>query len=785
MSDYVVTLYEIRNAANLVLDYRLVGIEGFLGTGHGDEDLVDRNLNLLAKLVATRERTPVAIIRRGDTRLLAVPADRTLKQFEYSLTPTVVRLQPETGTHSLRLSEPSDEHRHIALKFIEFSLRGPLNGDPELWAPSPRTFLQKRPINYRESDREADLYEGFHFHLRFFDGRLFLGVSLSYKYIDDAWLVDRFTPDQMRRLKMRHVLYHFGHRWYTVQLLDILGVSIKEARFQPQDAAEATTVFDYTRAENKDNPPPWIQALDPASPAITYRSPGRDQVRFAAAALGKLIYRTDAPEVRHLHRRSIKQPTDRFRFTSMIVERYFKKARFGETALDIAREPHRVSPKIFSIPTLEFGQGHSLRVSGQASRDTVPLSDLPSARMNKLLDPQCGFAVTSPLDAQYVLIPQSLTREIATDFRSALEGAVRGFIHSPYRLEAVLYDDRQARTLKQQVDSIVAALATARVSHGHGVLVLPVQAKSDLHNYVKSKLKDTIQVQCVSASKIQEFYRTVLRGGRGQVEVRPELRGRYTSYLRYTALGLLIVNRQWGWVLKDGTNYDGYVSFDVLSNYAAFSFFYEGGRKCFIRTFPSRQKEKLLRAQVREIVYDALKQDLHCGIRIGSLVLQRDGRLFESEWAGFSDAIKKLIQEKLLPSGFVFGAIEVHKKSTNTVRIARTGIDGLRNPRIGIGLELTDEEGIICNTGYPFRLNGSVNPLFIRVVRGELELSRVLEDAFQKSLLSWPVPDRMIRLPIDLKLCDEFLRAVAADADEDEAVYGEEHERLVDAVNVS
>jgi hypothetical protein len=36
-----------------------------------------------------------------------------------------------------------------------------------------------------------------------------------------------------------------------------------------------------------------------------------------------------------------------------------------------------------------------------------------------------------------------------------------------------------------------------------------------------------------------------------------------------------------------------------------------------------------------------------------------------------------------------------------------------------------------------------------------------------------------------LKLCDEFLRAVAADADEDEAVYGEEHERLVDAVNVS
>ena len=451
----------------------------------------------------------------------------------------------------------------------------------------------------------------------------------------------------------------------------------------------------------------------------------------------------------------------------------------------MATEPHAVSPRVYSVPTLEFGQGQTLEVSAQPSNGGVLLADFPSARMNKLLDSQCGFAVTSPLDTQYLLIPETLARDIATDFRNTLEGTVRGFIHSPYRLDPVLYNDRSAHTLKQQVDSVVGALTTAGVSHGHGVLILSAHAKSDLHNYVKSKLKDILQVQCVSAAKLGEFYETVLRGGRGQVEVRSELRGRYTSYLRYTALGLLIVNRQWGWVLKDPTHYDGYISFDVLNNHAAFSFFYEGGRKCFIRTHPSRQKEKLLRAQVRGIVYEALKQDLERGVNVTSLVLQRDGRLFESEWAGFSEAVDNLIKEGLLPSDLLVGAIEVHKRSTNAVRIAKLSANGPVNPRIGTAIEFPGNEGVVCNTGYPFKLNGSVDPLLIRVVKGSVKLSRVLEDAFRKSILSWPVPDRVIRLPIDVKLCDEFLRAVAADADEDEAAYGEEQERLVGAANAS
>lgn len=42
--------------------------------------------------------------------------------------------------------------------------------------------------------------------------------------------------------------------------------------------------------------------------------------------------------------------------------------------------------------------------------------------------------------------------------------------------------------------------------------------------------------------------------------------------------------------------------------------------------------------------------------------------------------------------------------------------------------------------------------------------------------LCWPTPTGCMRLPVDLKLCDEHLRAFAGRADEDKAVFGESEE---------
>jgi hypothetical protein len=317
--------------------------------------------------------------------------------------------------------------------------------------------------------------------------------------------------------------------------------------------------------------------------------------------------------------------------------------------------------------------------------------------------------------------------------------------------------------------------------------MLPPRAENDLHNFLKRKLKHRLQFQCVDARKVAEFYELKPRNGKAEYGVASGLHNRYVSYLRYTAMGLLIVNRQWPWVLAKETHYDMYVGLDVLHGTAAFTFFADGGRECFLHSVESQQKEKLLRKQVRSVVYEQLKTHLtNGGKRPRSIVLRRDGRSFGCERKGFFEAITRLINEGLLDTGVVWGVVEVHKTSAEGVRLVEELKDGQRrNPTIG-AWEVTGEgEGVVCTTGFPFKFRGTVKPLSVRIAAGNLNLEYVLEDTFAMSQLCWPAPDRCMRLSIDLKLCDDYLRSIAADADEDAGQFGDDEEWAEQEVRVA
>jgi hypothetical protein len=245
-------------------------------------------------------------------------------------------------------------------------------------------------------------------------------------------------------------------------------------------------------------------------------------------------------------------------------------------------------------------------------------------------------------------------------------------------------------------------------------------------------------------------------------------------------MGLLLVNRQWPWVLADGTHYDMYIGLDVLHNTAAFTFFSEGGRRCHLHAVDSQQKEKLLRRQVRTVVTDQLRSSLQGAAHPPrSIIVRRDGRAFLSEWAGFKDAIETLIQEGLLPADTVYGVVEVHKTSAEGCRLVEDSYgQPLRNPSIGSWAYIDQKEGIVCTTGFPFPTKGTVKPITVRIAAGELDLEKLLEDTFRMSQLCWPVPDRSIRLSIDLKLCDDYLRSVAGAADDDEGQFGEDDDGM-------
>jgi len=258
--------------------------------------------------------------------------------------------------------------------------------------------------------------------------------------------------------------------------------------------------------------------------------------------------------------------------------------------------------------------------------------------------------------------------------------------------------------------------------------------------------------------------------------VKDTLASRYVSYLRYTAMGLLLVNRQWPWVLTESTHYDTYVAVDVLRHTAAFTFVSDGGRQCHMQIVESQQSEKLLRKQVQTVVYDYFNhqwQDTAKSPR--AIVLRRDGHAFRSERLGFQQAIEQLVREGKLAKEVQLGMIEVHKTTAEGMRLVEETHEGvLRNPTVGAWKALTRQKGLVCTTGFPFRFSGTVNPLFIRIVAGDLDIEKILEDTFDLSQLCWPVPDRCMRLSIDLKLCDDNLRSSAAAADEDEGQFGEE-----------
>ena len=718
----------------------------------------------------------MAVVRESSGARLVIPADVVLSETEYHLAPDVVRLKLENRAKECHLASEDPADRHVCLSFLQFALRGRLRDETDLWPGSIYSFFPRKPLNGGNLSREIDLYEGFHFHVRYFDRGLFLGIKLAHKYVDAAWAVDRFGEESFERLKMRMFLYHFGYNWYAIQLMEVMDKSIAETEFVPTGSDAAVSLFDYVMSKAGKNAPPWIRNLNPKTRAVRHRNPGRDVRLFAPLALLKLIHRTADPGAKELHRESIKDPEQRFSFGRQIVERYFQNQAFLGTRLVIDPSAQVVRPRVFAVSCLEFGQGKTLRVSDHPKQGEVMLAELGRARMSLLTDRTAGVAATSPLEPQYIVIPRSLDRSIAEDVTKKLEAVTRSFLQTSYRLDTVLYDDRSCRTLKHYVDAILTGVRQPTVRHGKGVLVLPAKAPGDLHNYIKRALRDELQFQCLDAGKLGTFYQTVLRDGARSIEPIPSSVRKFGSYINFVALGLLIVNRQWGWVLQDSTHYDAYVSFDVLNGHAAFTFFYEGGRHCYTRNFDSGQPEKLLKAQVRKAVYEGLKLDLNVVRAPKSLVLQRDGRLFKAEWLGFDEAVRQLISEGLLRGDVQVGGIEIAKKFVSGLRVVHELDDRLENPAIGTSLRTGDDEGIVCTTGRPFRFPGTASPVAVRVVHGGMNLDWVMEDVFRKSLLSWSSPGACISVPVDLKLCDETLRAFAGEAEDEEAIHGQEVE---------
>ena len=120
MDTHRVNLYEIEEKGRLGFEYRLAEVEGLDRSTVKDGDLVERNLNTLAMLVAVREKCPVAIVRESDRFRLAVPAKSKLENLEYHLAPDVVTLKPLNEVYPGTFCSPRWEVPPCRDEFLEF-----------------------------------------------------------------------------------------------------------------------------------------------------------------------------------------------------------------------------------------------------------------------------------------------------------------------------------------------------------------------------------------------------------------------------------------------------------------------------------------------------------------------------------------------------------------------------------------------------------------------------------------------------------------------------------------
>jgi hypothetical protein len=767
MTRHLINLFALRDAGNLRRNYRLMEV-----TNLPRNDQFAENIQRLVGMVAKETRRPACVYQNGGRVYLATTADAEAVKREWRLIPNVAVLVPDPKEYQLDYGAISPGRAAIALNLLRYELRTALSRNAELWNDSPGSFYLRTPkFTTREGD--VDVLEGFVFRFHYLQDVVYLSIDPTVRYVDRRSMSERLNAgEEFRHFRFQHFLYRNGHKWYRVQLHGLTNNPISKQLFVHESDDQPHDVYSWVMNTCQPPHPDYIKQLDPNSPAVIYRYPQGGKDFYGAAALCFKTYRTDDPRIHELHSRSIVTPADRLLRTREFIRKYFQHVNLQQGRLMFSEQPLSKAPEQFDPPDLLFGGGKVLHAQQNNWDEGVPLKELGRRRMDLLLDPQGGVLTQDGLQKQYVFIPMSLHRSVSKIFHQEFTRQMERLLSQRYSLNPILFDDRSAKNLRQQVEAIKKAVEENKIDRGSAILILPDRSDPHLHNFIKRELFEVIHFQCVQASNLKRYFNAAAGG---DYRIRDDWGGRFISYTRYTALGMLIVNHKWPFALNSPLHHDVYIGIDVLNTMAGFTYVYNGGKNSYFRHYQSRQAEKLSKKQVFSVLSQDLQRDLsRLNLKPRSIVIHRDGRSFAQEEEGFFAAVERLKQDRVLPTDVLAGVVEIHKTTMGRLRLYEERGGETQNPRIGSFFTVDDRQGIVCNTGWPFRFPGTVAPLHVAVTRGDLDIRNTLADVFALSQLAWSAPDKSSRLPITIKLGDMFLQPVASEFDEEDALYGGE-----------
>ncbi len=775
-------IFRIVNADALSSTYKLYRIKGL---NNAPDEYYQNRQNIIRKLSFSL-KAPVTIVDREGLPHLVVRSDAT-PPVNLSVVRTTVTFEHCPGELVLDFSVRSPENDRICIRFLDFWIQGVLFKHVNLWQPSAgQAFFRKEsePLG-------TNLVKHTGFSVRAIitsTNELGLCIDVTSKTVGRDPLPTHLSYDEFAQWKNQTFVYHYGHNWYEIQAIGLSDQNVTEYIIPDSQLS----LLDWAVRDCPKPIPAELAAVPHDASALLYLD-GRDDNRSAIAPLCYPVYRTSNDGAGQRHGHTILEPRYRRELIHTFMRENLRGLKMGSTPFQLESRPVFVETRMFSVPDIRFGNGKVLSARNTPNTQHVSLDALGKTRLALLKDYNAGFYTRDLLDRQYLILPQSVVDSYGTRLIDDLKRTMRDLFPHGYDPVVVPYKDRVAKTFAKQGHAIREAVALYCTKPGYAVVM--IHHTSDRKEGAEDQLAAMVIRELYDRNP--QIYAAVMHSvvgsecyfqpnGQSSYEPRSDKRGKLSGYLRMVAINkILLTNQRWPFVLESRLNADLTIGLDVKQHTAGLVVVGSHGGDIQTHIKKSRQKEKLSDRQMKAYLVEAIRRAAgNCTELIKTILLQRDGRVFDTEVKGAHDAIDQLKKENIIAQDATLTIIEISKSAPVRLRLfdvtPRGNRDWVDNPQVGTYCILSNTEGYVCTTGRAFPHKGTIRPLHIRLVEGSLSIQACLEDVFYLSCLTWTRPDDCSRYPITLKLNDRFLSEEATDYDENalelEAILAEEDE---------
>lgn len=639
-----------------------------------------------------------------------------------------------------------------------------------------------------------DLYKGFTFRVAFCQGKVGICVDTERKYVARKPLPAIIKRNDFGKYKGLNCMYEYGRSWYEIKIEALNDLPCDELPLP-----DGSTLYENVVQQFGHRKSPLFSAMPKNCSVLMYKTSSGAQ-RNAPSGLCRRTYTTEHPEIKNLHSRSIKPPISRRAEIQFVTDQYLRNLTFGDVQLKLSEKPTSSSHLWFDIPKLRFANGQVLSVGRSNGAISTDLKTF-GAKKKELLFAGGAFK-TKQLDAQYFIMPLSALDTYWRVFLSDLQNEVSRLLpglSQPYNPTIIPYDDSDKRSVYRLARAITGAVDSSDPRPGFAVAMLPpmrstVIKEDELANIIMKKLrKRDFRTSIMHTSVPEESYEYITRDGREDwhMSKNNKQRSKIKGYLQGVAINkVLLLNSIWPFVLESQLNADLTIGIDVKNRVAGFTFIYKTGADFRFFYSETHDKERLSMAHLKKRLSQFLsdEKEMLSKHSVKNIVIHRQGRLFPSEIVGIKEALKNAAKKRLLPNDYTCTFAEVKKTSRVPFRlfyitsVSEKQNEFVNNPRVGTNFKFgtNDNEAFLCNTGYPYKHQGTTNPIHVIKIEGPMPMNDILQDVFFLANLTWTKIDDCSRDPLTIKMADIKLREVAGYYEADAYEFAEDETGGVD-----